>query len=382
MNIEFRKKTKLNSGNYIGGYGGGSGNSEPGIPFTYNAVGDYVINKSLHSVGDIVAHSDGGVDDALTTLYLNDLGDVDLTGKQNGYVLTYNGATTKWEPKPPASGGGISEVHFSDIKGIPTDNTSLSTSLGTKVDKVSGKGLSTNDYTTAEKGKVASSIQTAKIGTVAVTKSGTELQFPAYPTTLPASDVHNWAKALNKPTYTAEEVGAIAVGSSIKATDSDKLGGIAANNYWNSSNSGTALFDWKAKVLTANSVNTNNVTNSTNTLTLSSVTDSLILGYDNYPMLNAGASGEGTFLVNGSIEINGDTLVHNNTKVNGTLEVSKSITSRDDVIAYSPQATVPMTLAVVEKTSAIDILIEKCNRLERHNQYLTDEIINLKQTLK
>jgi hypothetical protein len=32
---------------------------------------------------------------------------------------------------------------------------------------------------------------------------------PAYPTTLPASDVSSWAKASTKPTYTASEVGAL-----------------------------------------------------------------------------------------------------------------------------------------------------------------------------
>lgn len=36
-----------------------------------------------------------------------------------------------------------------------TDLSSLQTTVGNKVDKVSGKGLSTNDYTTAEKNKLA-----------------------------------------------------------------------------------------------------------------------------------------------------------------------------------------------------------------------------------
>lgn len=34
------------------------------------------------------------------------------------------------------------------------------------------------------------------------------MSLPAYPTTLPASDVSAWAKASTKPTYTASEVGA------------------------------------------------------------------------------------------------------------------------------------------------------------------------------
>ena len=36
------------------------------------------------------------------------------------------------------------------------------------------------------------------------------VSLPAYPTSLPASDVSSWAKASSKPTYTASEVGAIA----------------------------------------------------------------------------------------------------------------------------------------------------------------------------
>lgn len=57
-----------------------------------------------------------------------------------------------------------------------------------KVDKVSGKGLSTNDFTNAYKEKVDSALQ-----------SYTETD-----PTVPA-----WAKASNKPSYTASEVGAV-----------------------------------------------------------------------------------------------------------------------------------------------------------------------------
>lgn len=44
-------------------------------------------------------------------------------------------------------------------------------------------------------------------GTSVVTNNVAAL--PAYPTTLPASDVSSWAKASTKPTYTASEVGAL-----------------------------------------------------------------------------------------------------------------------------------------------------------------------------
>lgn len=46
-------------------------------------------------------------------------------------------------------------LYFADVKTSATDTTTLATALGNKVDKVTGKGLSTNDYTTAEKDKLA-----------------------------------------------------------------------------------------------------------------------------------------------------------------------------------------------------------------------------------
>ena len=96
----------------------------------------------------------------------------------------------------------------------------LDSALDGKVNTVSGKGLSTNDYTTTEKNKLAGIANgaTANIGTVTQVKVGSTaynpssgvVSLPAYPTSLPASDVSSWAKASSKPTYTASEVGAIA----------------------------------------------------------------------------------------------------------------------------------------------------------------------------
>jgi hypothetical protein len=46
-----------------------------------------------------------------------------------------------------------------------------------------------------------------------------DVVLPAYPTTLPASDVYAWAKAATKPTYTASEVGALSTsGGTITGT--------------------------------------------------------------------------------------------------------------------------------------------------------------------
>lgn len=64
----------------------------------------------------------------------------------------------------------------------------METVIKNKVDRVDGKGLSTNDFTNAEKTKLASALT-----------SYTETD-----PTVPA-----WAKASSKPSYTASEVGAV-----------------------------------------------------------------------------------------------------------------------------------------------------------------------------
>jgi hypothetical protein len=70
----------------------------------------------------------------------------------------------------------------------PNFATTIATQIGNKVDKVSGKGLSTNDFTNAYKNKVDSALQS----------------FTETDPTVPA-----WAKAATKPTYTASDVGAV-----------------------------------------------------------------------------------------------------------------------------------------------------------------------------
>ena len=55
-----------------------------------------------------------------------------------------------------------------------------------------------------------SKVNKVKVGSTSYSPSSGVVSLPAYPTTLPASDVSSWAKASSKPTYTASEVGAIA----------------------------------------------------------------------------------------------------------------------------------------------------------------------------
>lgn len=60
--------------------------------------------------------------------------------------------------------------------------------------------------TSAQGVKADTAVQSIKLGGVEK-KVGTTVELPAYPTTLPASDVSAWAKASVKPTYTKAEVG-------------------------------------------------------------------------------------------------------------------------------------------------------------------------------
>lgn len=72
--------------------------------------------------------------------------------------------------------------------------------------------------TSAQGAKADTAVQSVKIGSTEY-KSGTTVTLPAYPTTLPASDVSAWAKASTKPSYTKAEVG---LGSVDNTADKDK----------------------------------------------------------------------------------------------------------------------------------------------------------------
>lgn len=49
-------------------------------------------------------------------------------------------------------------------------------------------------------------VSKVKVGSTAYNPSSGVVSLPAYPTTLPASDVSSWAKASSKPSYTQDEV--------------------------------------------------------------------------------------------------------------------------------------------------------------------------------
>ena len=106
-------------------------------------------------------------------------------------------------------------------------NGTIAVNTGGTVTAIAVKGLASAAYTEAsayatstQGGKADTAVQSVKIsGSSTEYKSGTTVTLPAYPTTLPASDVSAWAKADEKPTYTASEVGAATSGHTHTASE-------------------------------------------------------------------------------------------------------------------------------------------------------------------
>lgn len=123
------------------------------------------------------------------------------SGDYNGYdeyMLVISGDTKKFEKI------GDSTVDLTNYATKAYADQSEADALSAA--KTYANGLAKN-YATATQGtKADSAVQSVKIGTKEY-KSGTSVTLPAYPTTLPASDVKAWAKAATKPTYTKAEVG-------------------------------------------------------------------------------------------------------------------------------------------------------------------------------
>lgn len=126
------------------------------------------------------------VNDQVTKL-TNDKQDSLVSGEN---IKTINGNSLLGDGDISISAGTNVTVDtaLSSTSTNPVQNKVVNTALSNKVDKVSGKSLSTNDFTNEYKAKVDSALQ-----------SYTETD-----PTVPA-----WAKAATKPTYTAKEVGAL-----------------------------------------------------------------------------------------------------------------------------------------------------------------------------
>ena len=187
-----------------------------------NAVanGEIVVGTILNVLDDYKPiNSQIVVEDILTSETINP-----VTGKSIcEYVLrvsttSVEEANTYTDSKITEIKGNVSsdmntlEKLSTAIKSNSGNINTLSTSLNNKVDKVDGKGLSTCDFTNEEKAKL-SSIPSDAEANVQSDWNETDTTSDAFilnkPTSMPASDVQAWAKADEKPSYTATEVGAL-----------------------------------------------------------------------------------------------------------------------------------------------------------------------------
>ena len=101
-------------------------------------------------------------------------------------------------------------AHISDaVKHITAEERTTWNTVSNKVDKVSGKQLSTNDYTAAEKNKLSGIAPGAEVNVQPdwnVADENSDAYIKNKPTSMPASDVLAWAKAADKPAYSWTEI--------------------------------------------------------------------------------------------------------------------------------------------------------------------------------
>ena len=146
-----------------------------------------------------------GVSGGTETLYLGSDNNIYfLTNVQNGYA---NAKTFTFD----ASGNLTVPGSITEGETTLANKYLGKTAKATDSDKLDGHD-SSYFYQASNPNGYTSNIGTVtqvKVGTTAYNPSSGVISLPAYPTTLPASDVYAWAKASTKPSYTASEVGAL-----------------------------------------------------------------------------------------------------------------------------------------------------------------------------
>lgn len=135
--------------------------------------------------------------------------------KVDGKGLSTNDYTTAEKTKLSGIDEGANKITvdtaLSSSSANPVQNKAINTALGNKVDKVSGKGLSTNDYTTDEKNKLANlenySLPVASANTLGGVKVGAGLAINSgvlSATGGGTADAVDWDNVTNKPTKVSE----------------------------------------------------------------------------------------------------------------------------------------------------------------------------------
>lgn len=183
----------------------------PDVDFTGYATEDYVtteINSAKEELSEsIVAESDEWkvVDEAGNIIFRVDADGAHTTSLTlNGQSVTdiVNDKFASLVDSAPDTLNTLNELAAA-LGDDPNFATTIATEIGKKVDKVDGKGLSTNDFTNEYKEKL----------------DGLEnITFEESDPTVPA-----WAKEATKPSYTAAEVGALPDTTSLFSGDYNDL---------------------------------------------------------------------------------------------------------------------------------------------------------------
>ena len=154
------------------------------------------VNQNAFSnvvVGTTTIAADGKTDSITLVAGSN----VTLTPDATNDEITIAATDTTYSAATTSAAGLMSADDKTKLNGIATGATNVTT------DTVSGWGYTKN----------AGTVTQVKVGSTAYDPSSGVVSLPAYPTSLPASDVYSWAKASSKPSYTASDVGLGNVGN-------------------------------------------------------------------------------------------------------------------------------------------------------------------------
>ncbi len=224
--------------------------------------------------------------------------------KVTGKDLSTNDYTTAEQTKLAAISG--TNTGDQDLSGLAT-TSSVTTSLNLKVDKVTGKDLSTNDYTTTEKTKLAGVADGAEVNVQAdwnqVTNTADD-----YIKNKPTIPTSQWTTAGNNITYAS---GAVAIAGQATAYDNTpfadynglvfqayKIGGLTGT-IGNIISTGANSGNWPSALAFS-------TRNSGGSLT------------EKVRISDVGNVGIGTIAPNYKLDVAGDVNVTGNFKVNGT----------------------------------------------------------------
>lgn len=201
---------------------------------TYDSTNTSVkINPNLYSEGGITAYGTGSVSSGagglITAVYgysdlsktfsnetlsdtfnaytikqiyssLTSLQSTALTSHQTIYPLTFVSGTFSSATYNPVSGSSTVNIptttsHISEGTNLYFTNDRAVSALSSTL---SGYSLTSHTH---------NYLSTLYVGSTAHSVSSNTITIPAYPTSLPASDVYSWAKQSTKPSYTFSEIG-------------------------------------------------------------------------------------------------------------------------------------------------------------------------------